>query len=297
MNKPAAKNTSYDILGITPNASVDEIKKAFRLKALKLHPDRNPTNREGATRDMAIINAAYEDISRANAELLAYQKVVSDEIRALYVEKFKNKNAALGTLNGAALVLPKTDCYIDASIENVYIGCTMQRKISHTLFVPNWGDRVLEAILEITIEAGQLPDSILRFSRIAGAAEITDAIVLRLRVMPHPQYEIINGLLHYSIITDNVCALITKTITITLPDQKCIDVKVSLTALASRRMCVEKAGLPIADGRSDLVVVFKSNTPAKKTEKKPSRKQPDTPKKRPSIFRQNKSKKIKTDDL
>jgi len=34
----------YAILGIAQNASISEIKKAYRLKAVERHPDKNPDN-------------------------------------------------------------------------------------------------------------------------------------------------------------------------------------------------------------------------------------------------------------
>ena len=51
----------YKVLGVSPNASDDEIKRAYRKLAKKYHPDVNPGDAEAA-RKMQEINAAYEQI-------------------------------------------------------------------------------------------------------------------------------------------------------------------------------------------------------------------------------------------
>lgn len=57
------KTDYYELLGVERQASEDEIKKAYRRKALELHPDRNYGNVENATKLFAEIQSAYEVLS------------------------------------------------------------------------------------------------------------------------------------------------------------------------------------------------------------------------------------------
>lgn len=64
------KRDYYEVLGVTKNATKDEIKKAYRKMAIKHHPDKNPGNKQA------------EDKFKEAAE--AYEVLSSDEKRAKY---------------------------------------------------------------------------------------------------------------------------------------------------------------------------------------------------------------------
>ena len=51
----------YKVLGLSPDASDEDVKKAYRRLAKKYHPDLNPGDQEAA-RKMQEVNAAYEQI-------------------------------------------------------------------------------------------------------------------------------------------------------------------------------------------------------------------------------------------
>ena len=108
----------YKVLGVSPDATDEEIKRAYRNLAKQYHPDRNPGDQEAARR-MQEINAAYEQIKNPQKQQPGYggygnyggydpfggqqqsQENSYFQAAAQYI-RFGRFREALNTLNGIA---------------------------------------------------------------------------------------------------------------------------------------------------------------------------------------------------
>ena len=71
----------YDILGVSSEASDSEIKKAYRKKAMKYHPDKsNASNRESNEEKFKAISGAY-DILKDPEKKNTYDKFGEEGLR------------------------------------------------------------------------------------------------------------------------------------------------------------------------------------------------------------------------
>ncbi len=67
----------YALLGVSPDASPEEIRQAYRQCVRELHPDLNPDRAEWATRQLQRVNAAY-DVLREPALRQQYDRARSE---------------------------------------------------------------------------------------------------------------------------------------------------------------------------------------------------------------------------
>jgi chaperone protein DnaJ len=135
----------YDRLGVSPNADVNEIKKAYRKLAVKWHPDKNPGDKN-AEEQFKKITEAYEVLSDPKKRQL-YDEYGQDGLResgfnpadaASIFEQFfgpfgfsfggSRRNQRSGPVRGKDVVYP-----LNLTLEDLYNGVTKKMKVTRNI--------------------------------------------------------------------------------------------------------------------------------------------------------------------
>lgn len=131
----------YDVLGVAPDSSPAQIKKAYRKLSLKYHPDKNPGDEE-ANRKFQEVSAAYETLSDPD------KKVLYDSGGEEAVKKHTEaENAGAGGGSPFDMFFgggqrrqanrgPNAQVEVDVPLEDMYNGGEVSRRISRLRVCP-----------------------------------------------------------------------------------------------------------------------------------------------------------------
>ena len=73
----------WAVVGVDKDAEDSQVRSAFRRKALKLHPDKNPENREEAQRQFELLQRAYDILTKKSERRKFLEKTRNGELSQL----------------------------------------------------------------------------------------------------------------------------------------------------------------------------------------------------------------------
>ena len=177
----------YVVLGVEPQATLDEIKKAFRKLALSNHPDRNPGNKAAEER-FKLITEAYEtlaDSDRRQTYDLEHRSPFADyspdpfvhmdeDLREVFSDLFDKKQKRGRNL----------EARLEISFEESYLGTTK------TLVLVDTQKQSRE--INVRIPPGVGEGKILRVKGQGEKAigdEVAGDLIVHIRLAKHPFFE------------------------------------------------------------------------------------------------------------
>lgn len=108
----------YEILGISPNASEEQIKKAYRTLAMAYHPDRNPGDSTAAEKFQQV-QQAYDKLTSKSSNQDFWSDTVPFDMSDVFGQFFSFRGFKTKPSNRGRDIL--ADCLID--FEESYFGC------------------------------------------------------------------------------------------------------------------------------------------------------------------------------
>jgi len=91
-----AKRDYYEVLGVGKDASLDDIRRAFKKLALKHHPDRNPDSRKEAEEQFREVAEAYEVLGDAEKRR-KYDQFGPEGLQGTGFQHFRNVEDVFGS--------------------------------------------------------------------------------------------------------------------------------------------------------------------------------------------------------
>ncbi|CAF3929346.1 unnamed protein product [Adineta steineri] len=209
----------YAILGISRLATEDEIKRAYKQKALKHHPDKNRDDVD-AEKKFTDISEAYEMLSDPTKRSV-YDRFGSDDLRNYFNGESRsnsrhsfstgNYHSSFGTnstydsYNNYFIRYKDPTTFYDlyVTLDEVYQGATRKLKVTRKRYKPELQIAVKdEKLLEIQIKPGWKEGTKITFENEGDEGDqytIAGDIVFIIRDKPHPLFERSNSDIIYRV--------------------------------------------------------------------------------------------------